>query len=472
MKKAVAILSIISDIIFTGIFALFIIGGIYFNDEEITSDPFNYMLVAAGALCLIISITATIRIFKKNQGLWWLILGKLDVWPWFMVAFCIIEKEYNTTDGIGAMVVLVLIGTILTIPFIVLRNKKSLSSVVQQLDIMRYPFKGFRPDWEYEDAYKEYIMSIGADESYKVSDEENEKIWEYATIPFAYLFKWLIDRNYVSEGFLTDVQRLGAINDVNSVREGRMSPVRLILAYFHEGIFREHLLPDVAAFFDGYYENYGKPSSAYEVDYREIVQKETSFYYLNMYNEDHYEKLAKRFDEAFEKYVENDILSDISIYSWEVKTVIDYVRWDLFDEELEVYSLFNLDFDVNFLIKESLVNHPHPDLVTRIISKYDFDDQGKVGAIADSLNHFSEMQINNIKGELSNWDFDGEGTEELFKKLSPACIHILPSRQGDLCYWIECTPEFEEEHGIGIIIRNGIVIDLEYAGDVLTNPYY
>lgn len=173
-----------------------------------------------------------------------------------------------------------------------LNEEKSESKTVYKPYDERFRFR-YKAEWAWTDAADEYLKKTGKTDYSQLSEEENEKIFGYASMPMVYFAMWLVEKDLLSEDIWGDT------NDeyFTKMKSREISPLEILetCSYdFATADIDESILPFVCWYFYDFYIN---------TDYPEYIKNDDQFYYCVDFSWEAYDKLAKRIDYAYSVFL-------------------------------------------------------------------------------------------------------------------------------------------------------------------------
>ena len=159
----------------------------------------------------------------------------------------------------------------------------------------QYRFK-YKSEWAWEDAAQEYLKLKNKKKIDELSQEENEIIYKYASMPLAYFVMWLIENDFIDEDY-------HMFEEWEEVKERKETPVEFISRndyYFSGQDIAEKIIPFVDYYYDNIYENSNRDKS----DYYQCIKNENGLYYCIDFSWDIYDRIANKINNAYKKYKE------------------------------------------------------------------------------------------------------------------------------------------------------------------------
>ncbi|MBE6867138.1 hypothetical protein [uncultured Ruminococcus sp.] len=340
----------------------------------------------------------------------------------FTALFWCLEDDVHPYEAVAGMLALCIILGIVAI--LVGRKADKLSpdnSSSSRVHIDN--FESDKAEWHWDAAAKEYYRGNVPED---MSDSDNDRIYEYASLPMAYYLLWLLDRDMVSKEFYS----LIPADVVSAVRDGRESPVQLLMCTdycFSKDMISEEVYNFTNVYYWGCFQKsgltYGYDSlyESYMFDYFHIAGEDRN-YYVNSYSNDIREKLEEVLDRRFSEYrdgmvdsVERPGSEFSERYGWEV-----YISMckGADDNDLErCIADFKEPSDAKFeKIKQSILNH----------AVYCY-------------------------GESEEYD------EELFELYNAYNITVYHSEKGEPAYTLSGSCDYDGDEMFNITVRGDIV---------------
>ena len=163
-------------------------------------------------------------------------------------------------------------------------------------------FRAYKSKWAWDDAAMEYcrIIESGYEE---IPEEDEDKIFEYASMPAAYFMMWLVENDLMSEIFYGQIAK----EEINRLKAREISPVEFFVGNMDCCLLRDEISEKVLPFVDGYFEtveekgylNFRNPDMS---DYYQCIRNENSFYYCVEFSWDTYDMIREKIDDAYGKY--------------------------------------------------------------------------------------------------------------------------------------------------------------------------
>lgn len=305
-------------------------------------------------------------------------------------------------------------------------QKSSKKGVLFAEELAKTRFGQFNAAWLWDDTVKEYTDLYHCE----YTDELLDRIYIYCCNYFAYLFAWLVKRDGLNPEYLDELDAADALREV---RQEKSDPAVFLYHYMDGKVCRDDIAAEYLRFLDQYYERFGfrqqERTICYDVDYNEIVRKDAGASYCMEFSWDVYRKLEKVLDKRYEKH-EID-------YSFEgdwTQKVYKSFYCESFQQELEVRVADG--------VSEDYINL--------------------------CLEHCNRLQASGLKkiyAAFAEW-LDMLPDEEAFWQSVGAGDMLIPKPYGpEPAYVLGFEADFEEEHGISVVIRGDKVLDAGYRMD-------
>ena len=361
------------------------------------------------------------------------------------------------------VILAVLLGAL--IAFLPKLSSGSTKGHVSQQAVKLPEFRADKAEWAWEDAAVEYLRLHGQNidtdtvegrqalEEYarNISDSERDRIYDYAGMPIAYFLGWLIQRDLMSEEFLSVLKE----EDLTAVKEGRLSP-SVILQEMDYVLSKEDVAPEAHRFMDLYYNLEGSHrmfshrSRKYFFDYYKAVCSEFDAprYYCAEFTIGSFRRLARILDLRYREF--NDFGPDEE----ELEDAGRSVRSLYFDREAE-------------LLKEPGTPDEY---VARCAYAYENMSEQLMRDLCENL-------IEYCPEELAEEDMLPEKVLPFFE---PGKVVVLKPETAGLsmtegtagaeeappAYLLLGSSEWEEEHGISFTVIGDYVVNCAYYADM------
>lgn len=426
---------------------LFMLMCVVFSTDHMRTDLGMAIVFLAISVCwTIVAIHAFVKSKTQKVLIIHTVLLKATVFAFGFAIMCCFPIVDGTTV-IEAAFVMGLIGVMLAAGAIatgkITENASSSSAlrfgVKRNQQVERKGFEGFKAKWNWDAAAKEY-MQIYHLEPEQLSGAEQDKIYEYASMPFVYLFRWLIEHKYLAGVFHGDL----GDSIRNEIKNGLTTPLELLKGLDY-AVTREDLSPEILPFLNWYDRAfdavmpYGVDTVHYDFDYYDCVCDGRAAFYCNEYSDLIYEKIAERIDARYAEYC--GYLCDPEQDETEITVSCKYFACDL---------------------KITTIGSVSEAYVTKC--KNDFEQ-------------LSEDFFDKLCAEMADmWLYAnaGDNREALVKQcreeFHPDELIIFEPKGEECAYVLAGEADFEEEHGVSVAIRGGILLGLDYRMDY-ANPW-
>ena len=270
-----------------------------------------------------------------------------------------------------------------------------------------------------------------------LTEEDKEKITDYACNPIIYLTQWLIENKHIGHNFYVNYNR----ENVTNVLNGYIPVTRFFRNDMDYMLDNNDISDKIREFLVYYYGTFYKTKifrrddDNYFFDYCELIQSKGASFFCCDYHYDIY----REFKTIFDKRYENFRYSFDYYKSGKYVSFPEMVRWKLFNADLDIYT-------------------------------YEGHTEEHIKKCSDTLNNLSVKELNRLKRRIESIFEKNDKKIDFEKMFRPTRICIYESRNDDVYFYVDGEAEFEGEHGIGFTILNGIVLDVGYAFD--NNPPY
>lgn len=167
-------------------------------------------------------------------------------------------------------------------------------------------FNAYKSKWAWDDAAYEYcsFKEYGYEE---MPEEENDKVYEYASMPAAYFLMWLIENDYMSESFYVGTPN----EEINKLKAHEITPVDFFVNNMDCCLLRDEIAEKILPFVDAYFEtvnvrgylNFRNPEMS---DYYKCIENEYHFYFCVDFSWDIYDRIRIKINDALEERVNNN----------------------------------------------------------------------------------------------------------------------------------------------------------------------
>lgn len=307
-----------------------------------------------------------------------------------------------------------------------------------------YIFKG---EQAWEAAAGEYRRLMGKSEEAELTEEEKKKIYDYTMMPLAYFFGWLCERDLIGEGFGNEFGETDQAKLTEEVKQGKITPLEALAGLSHYFSY-EWIKEEAKYFFRSYFDSKFserdrfKDEDIYLYDYYECIGEPEDRYYCVDYFAEVQKKMDQRLDQRYAKSKARFAWEDISdnYYSDEEDDEhVVTVHSSFFDKDLNVFRCGR-------------------------IQKGEFPEDYALNCLK-SLEEMPQKEWH----RMERWLVESNGGELEDLKINHFKPHDLyiyePQTEGDHAFMISGGADYEEEHGISFTIRNGILLDWNYANE-------
>lgn len=342
-------------------------------------------------------------------------------------------------DGIYAFSLFLFVGIVFGFLFFVVERKPAVTCSGKAAFKPEYHFK-YKGKWVWDDAAREFMRLNGIDRVSELREDENDKIYDYTATPLSYFFYWLHKSGFLNENFYSDCPEEMILDLISE----KVTPVDILGAmdyYFSD----EYMIDEIKHFVATYYDSSdGNIFSAdiYLYDYFECLGFPEGRYYCNDFSWDILHRLTAKIDERYEKYKSNFFPSDSEYYN---------------DDEtgIRAHSAMFGELEVYKIGKKLTGEFP----------------EGYTEMCIHALDNLSPLQIKKLERYFNDYYRDCEDEPITLNQFRADALYIMEPREvGDIVFMVSGEADFEEEHGVSFIVRNGIIIDCGYAYD-FDDPY-
>ncbi len=231
-----------------------------------------------------LSILTIFRIRKNEKRAFLLLMYCALMYP-LLWGFFVLRMEANEfVDVLISSIFCIL----LVIPvFVILEFDRIKESIVKAQPVqIEEVFEVDKVEWHFPMAEKEYREKFKIQ---KLADTDIEKIWEYSTNSIAYLFAWLVKRNYINHNTIYNgfVENRSFMEEFDGIKEEKNTPIYLILGYLDGTFFASEFIKneDILDFLYVYFEK-GKlvQTLSYEEDFRKVIGGYCKEFDWNLYH--------------------------------------------------------------------------------------------------------------------------------------------------------------------------------------------
>ena len=272
-------------------------------------------------------------------------------------------------------------------------------------------FTAYKSKWAWDDAAAEYARISGKSMDH-IRYYDNELVYAYASMPIIYYLTWLIDRNYMSPQFYA-AQGLDGGAYIDGIKNRQVSPLEFFCRKMDYVLAREDIAEELRTFTDYYVEGYGvhrygNESELFMFDYYEAVRNSAGTYYCVELSWNTYDRLAAILDKKWK--------------NWQTAAA-----------------------DPVFPSEESAVKQVHSVYWNRELNLT------LIGNVTEEYVRKCEKCLN----EMKESEFALDGLEGFM----PDEMLVFEPQGAEAAFCILGESETEKEHGLSLIIRNGIVTD-------------
>ncbi len=135
--------------------------------------------------------------------------------------------------------------------FDIFRKKNAVEAKAVSESVIRNTVEPFRVDkaeWQWDSAMENYCKQVGKS-SDSLSDEDIEKIWQYAGHHIAFFLTWLIRHDFLGEDYGEE-----EANEIEAVKNKTITGHEFLEKYCDMVLCRKDISEKVLLFVDSYYE--------------------------------------------------------------------------------------------------------------------------------------------------------------------------------------------------------------------------
>lgn len=285
-----------------------------------------------------------------------------------------------------------------------------------------------------------------------LTPQQMDDVKIFACVPFAYLFAWLARRDGLSEHLLSELITIRTYPPdemrqlLEPIRQGTGDPAVFLARRLNGRLLESDFAPGRMLDFLRsycYISSYGKeaPTSLCEQDYQAIVmgdaETEQAPRWCRSFSWETYRRMETILDTRYDGYCRNAELDELELRA---------EKWysNAFDMDLEVYT--------------SVVGGGESEVFYRYVAEC----LKQIDAMPEAL--MAEICASLIQC----WGEDWVGSltpETLPGQLDCGEVDILKPCGDELAYILRFEAEFEPEHGISVMVRNGKVLSVGYRAD-------
>lgn len=408
------------------------------SDWDVPPVALITMTVHAAAL-LVTSVCGILQTRREEE---W-VLGKGFLWKfiatWIAFGFICIPAGGPTMAGVFIVSGCAVIFYALWRRHRTKREEKAqMQRKQQQINRIREKTsKSVSSDDVWEKAAEEYCKLYEKSKD-SLTEEEKEKIREYAANPTVYFLTWLIQNDLYSEMFR---QECGD-ELIQRIKAEQMNPAELFKDKLHYELKRDYWSESAHALLNNYFLPndiayfYSPTYRRYQDDYFETMWKAEQKVYCADFFWELYHEIAEKITKAFHyEQMDEECDEEPEFYS--------RVLWKKLGIELEVKT------------------------VGAVTPEY-------VGACIEHLNSLSEDVMERLCDELIN-DFVEEempditaDKRKILEYMAPDTMLIYRPSDDTPAFVMQGESELEEEHGFGWSIRGEEILEVGYRMDIST----
>lgn len=421
MKNKSKFIILLFFVIAEGIFLLHSFNGVILYLDELDSEVFRFtvFLTLYVAWLLSISIGGMIRL-KKRKEKFSLVKNILMLPIATVIAFGITYFVlFDSADYYYAGIFFLIVGLILIgLMHLHLPVKKPKQTAQHLLPV----FTHIKSEWSYDAAALEYCRMHNKSME-ELSDEERDFIGDYAENWLLYFIAWLVKHDL----FVFDDEQMAQDYKSEIVSEF-CTPSELFSCM--DNCLSLHNLPSELSFFMTQYFEY--PHSAignYWEDYLSVIHMFGNYDYCTVFSWDIYHEIEKRIDSAYKEYAIQCESDDIEEY--------DIIHCEWLNADLTVQTSSDVPAEYIQLCIDCFLSLS-PDMKEKIcesIREHLFTDEISDDSQMIPSTHFDTITIFKPYGDEPAYSIGGEA-------------------------------EYEQEHGVAVMIRGETVLDAGYRYDI------
>lgn len=368
----------------------------------------------------------------------------------FTLFFTILSFSFfGFEDGIYAFGFFLFTGLIFAVITIaIIKYNMSPPAIMTPKDYNnKYEFQ-FKGKYLWDNAASEYMNTHGLTDISELTEEDNNKIYDYAAGPFSYFFYYMVKEGMCSDSFYESVYEILGNEYLYKLENKNVTPIDLLSALdysFDESDILEGFLP----FFRSYYDDRGifHDKQSYVYDYCDYIERMGEAYYCIEFSWDLADQIYKIIKQRYEDYN---------------RRLYRYDRVDFYEESEEVegitrtflYEKFNCYIDVR---------RAGPIYNGNITAEY-------VDKCIEALKNLSAIQIDKLRRRYDGIYGDIEGDkdiESLFYSGDDLTLYVMePKEEGDVVFTMAGGTAIDPEHGLSFSVRNGRIVWFGYAYEI------
>lgn len=422
MKNKIKFIILLFFVIAEGIFLLDSFNGVLLYLDELNSEVFRFtvFLTLYAAWLLSISIGGMIRLKKRKEKFSLvkniLMLPIATVIAFGITYFVLFDFDDSYIAGIFFLVIgLILIG--------LMHLHKTVKKPKQTAQHLLPAFTYIKSEWNYDGAELEYcrLHNKSMEES---SDEERDLIGDYAENWLLYFIAWLVKHDL----FVFDYEQMA--QDYKSEIISESSTSSELFSCIDNCLSLHNIPSELSFFMTQYFEYPHSDVGNYWEDYLSVIHMFGSCDYCTAFSWDIYHEIEKRIDIAYKEYAIQCECDEI------VKHDIIHCDW--------------LNADINIQTSSEV-----PEEYIQLCMEH-------------FLSLSAEMKQKVCESIIENM-FYGETSDEDSEIISDShfdSITIFKPYGDEPAYSIGGEAEYEEEHGVAVMIRGEKVIDAGYRYDI------
>lgn len=396
---------------------------------------------------LAITITGFIRLYNNKKTIIITGLGmKMAIFAFALCAVAFpIDRPY--LNVIGYFVFMLIITSVIMRCF---ENNEEepvkKRPVYNNVKYEKSRFTSFKAKWVWDTAASEYSRMTGkAIEEF--DDSDNDKVYDYAAMPMTYFVIWLIKRKLYSQAFEQDHGK----ELLDDVANRRVNPVDFMRHNLDYTVTKDDFSREMQDFADDYLETtWGNITGdlskvkikkvCYENDYFFAILNIRNRTYCYDFDWGIYEKIEKQLDKRYQYY----------------RVYADVIDEDIYENHYAIEDIFKRTGAKVDLWLEPDVNE---DYARRCMDHFVNLDENIITKLRTQL---AEI----YKGYLDEDDHTFDNNDTFLASLYNFGVEVYKPYGDEVAYVVRCGASFEEEHGLGFVIRGDKLLESAYSMDV------
>ena len=442
VKKILFFTSFVFEMLIILFMIFLCVEGIIIGTDFLIAIPIIVLFILNGIISMKAFVSAIRNPTKKQVRN--SILMKLTLF------FTVLSFSFlGVADGIYAFGLFLFAGVIFAaITMAVIKyNMHPTANMTPKVNNNKYEFR-FKGKYLWDNAASEYMYIHGLTDISELSEEDNNKIYDYAVGPFSYFFYYMVNEGMCSDAFYESVYEILGNEYLYKLEKKLVTPIDLLSALdysFDESDINEGFLP----FFRSYYDDGGifYDKQSYVYDYCDATESMGEAYYCIDFSWDLADQIYKIIKQRYEDYN---------------RRLYRYDRVDFYKESEEVegvtrtflYEKFNCYIDVR---------RAGPIYMGNITAEY-------VDKCIEALKNLSEIQIDKLRRRFDGIYGDIERDKDivaLFYSGDDLTLYIMdPKEEGDVVFTMSGGTAIDPEHGLSFLVRNGRIVCFGYGYEI------